>query len=216
MRSSDVVGAAWAGLAFVLIGAWLSHCSSTVAAGSPPLRPVPAQQWTPDAHVWLARGMVAEAGWLNDRDHVAIAYVLARRWKRVTERYPTLRFLDVIRNYCAGLGAREAATARQLWVRALPAPDSPMDAPEGWPRSASWPQHRKLWRQVLQRAQHFAMGQLADPSRGRAWHWGSCDSRLPDLPRALRMIDAGRWVPLDIPGTRNCFYALAARGGGRS
>ncbi|MDD9934309.1 MAG: hypothetical protein OXT09_11940 [Myxococcales bacterium] len=160
--------------------------------------PVPAEQWDPQVQLWLARAMVAEAGWLHERDHVAIAYVLARRWKRVTERYPTMRFLDVIRNYCAGLGGfRRSLTPRQTWLRSL-WPDA--SQPEGWPRKVSWRRHAPLWRATFERAGDFARGELRDPCRGRAWHWGG----TIDSPR-------GRMAAIDCGETANTFYRLVPR-----
>jgi hypothetical protein len=158
-------------------------------------RPIPESQWTPEAHIWLSRAMVAEAGWKAERDHIAIAYVLARRWKRLAERWPTLRFIDVIRNYCAGLGDyRRELTARQRWLRALSWKDA---QPKGWPRSASWKRYLPLWRATVLRSARWSEGRLRDPCRGRAWHWGG----VIDTPQ-------GRMVPVDCGHTRNTFYTM--------
>jgi hypothetical protein len=166
--------------------------TSTAGAQS---RPIPESQWTRDTHIWLARAMVAEAGWKAERDHIAIAYVLARRWRRLTENWPSLRFIDVIRNYCAGLGdyTREF-TARQRWLRGLSWTD---DKPEGWPRAASWPRHLPLWRNALELSARWSEGGLRDPCRGRAWHWGG----TIDTPQ-------GRMVALNCGKTRNTYYRV--------
>lgn len=157
---------------------------------------MPTEQWTPHAHVWLARAMVAEAGWEAKSDHVAIAYVLSRRWKRAKERWPTLRFVDVIRNYCAGLGSfRRSLTPRQRWLRALGFEVEA--APDGWPRGASWRRHERLWRGALKRSLKWSRGELRDPCRGRAWHWGG----TIDSPH-------GRMVAVDCGETRNTFYGM--------
>lgn len=157
--------------------------------------PLPASQWTADAHLWLSRAMVAEAGWRSDRDHVAIAYVLARRWHRAKLRFATLRFVDIVRNYCAGLGDyRRSLTPRQQWLRGLgflPA------RPEAWPRKVSWERHEPLWRAALLRSQRWSLGKLKDPCRGRALHWGG----TIDSPH-------GRMTPVDCGETRNTFYGL--------
>lgn len=167
----------------------------TVVEAKPPL---PAAQWTPDTHIWLARAMVAEAGWDAPRDHVAIAHVLARRWRRAVERWPTLRFLDVIRNYCAGLGDfRRSLTPRQRWLRAL---DFEVARPEGWPRSASWKRHANYWRNALKRSQRWASGRIKDPCQGKAWHWGG----TIDSPY-------GRMVAVDCGETRNTFYGMSPK-----
>ena len=169
----------------------------TTTVGAQP--PVPRHEWSPQTHLWLARAMVAEAGWKAERDHVAIAYVLVRRWRRMTQRLSRFRFVDVIRNYCAGLGDyRRSMTPRQRWVRDLWA-----DAvePEGWPRSrASWKNHAPLWRATLERSARWGRGELSDPCRGKAWHWGG----VIDSPR-------GRMVAVDCGRTRNTFYRLEPR-----
>lgn len=159
-------------------------------------RPVPPEQFTSEAHVWLARAMIAEAGWRAKKDHVGMAYVLARRWKRATERWPTMRFVDVIRNYCAGLGSfRRSLTARQEWLRGL---DFNVRKPDAWPKRASWKRHGRFWADTLERSHAWAQGELRDPCRGRAWHWGG----VIDSPR-------GRMVAIDCGGTRNTFYGMA-------
>ncbi|MGD8860224.1 MAG: hypothetical protein PVI30_09430 [Myxococcales bacterium] len=178
---------------YIVVGATL-WVTSTAAARPP----VPAEQWTSDARLWLARAMIAEAGWRAPRDHAAIAHVLARRWRRVVERYETIRFVDVIRNYCSGLGGlSRSPTRRQRWVRRL-WPDG--SRPEGWPDYASWDRHAPLWRHTLARADRFGRGELRDPCRGRAWHWGG----TIDSPR-------GRMQPVNCGDTQNTFYGLAPR-----
>jgi len=158
-------------------------------------RPIPEGQWNRETHIWLARAMVAEAGWKAERDHIAIAYVLARRWRRLTERWPALRFIDVIRNYCAGLGdyTREL-TNRQRWLRGL---SWSRDEPEGWPRAVSWSRHLPLWRDALKRSARWSKGRLKDPCRGRAWHWGG----TIDTP-------VGRMVQVNCGETRNTYYSV--------
>lgn len=178
----------------ILIVGGLLFCGS-VADAQPP---VPAGQWTPDTHIWLARAMVAEAGWHSNRDHVAIAHVLARRWHRARDRWPTLRFLDVIRNYCAGLGDyRRSLTPRQKWLRAL---DFEVARPSGWPRRVSWKKHSRYWRGALKRSQRWAAGAIKDPCRGKAWHWGG----TIDSPY-------GRMVAVDCGETRNTFYGMSPK-----
>jgi hypothetical protein len=176
----------------ILSGALLLWSSSAQARA-----PLPDSQWNSQTHVWLARAMVAEAGWLAERDHVAIAYVLARRWRNMSERWPTTRFIDVVRRYCAGLGDYHSSfTRRQLWIRAL-SPD--IAEPEGWPAQVSWRRHSMLWRDALVRSAEWAGGILRDPCRGRAEHWGG----TIDSPR-------GRMVPVDCGETENTFYRLKA------
>jgi hypothetical protein len=172
--------------------------------------PLPEEQWTPEAHLWLSRAVVAEAGWLAERDHGLIAWALSYRWEQMVQRYPHMRFVDVVRGYCAGLSAKDAATKRQLWVRDLPIA---MDdtKPQGWPRKASWKKHLGYWRTVQQRMLRWGAGKIRDVSHGRVRHWGSADERLPDIHRARRMIEGGKWEVLDVGETENQFYGIARR-----
>ena len=143
--------------------------------------------------------MVAEAGWEAATDHIAIAYVLARRWRRVKERFTSLRFVDVVRTYCTGLGNyRRSLTPRQQWLRSL---NFAAEAPQGWPTTASWSNHESFWRAALARSQAWFQGRLRDPCRGRAEHWGG----IIDSPQ-------GRMVPIDCGETRNTFYRLDRSG----
>jgi len=163
-------------------------------------RVLPREQWTPRAHLWLARAFVAEAGWTAERDHAAIAWTLQRRWKRAVKRWPTIRFVDVVRAYCAGLGDWSSrVTRRQRWVRGL---SWGGDRPPGWPRKASWAEHVGHWRAALDRAAEWQLGRVADPCRGKlALHWGG-DMDAP--ARRMRRVDCG--------DTRNTFYAITKAG----
>jgi hypothetical protein len=163
--------------------------------------PLPPGQFDAEARLWLARAMVAEGGWTSERDHVAIAYVLARRWRAAQARYPGVRLVNVIRRYCSGLEPGLAqATPRQRWLRAL----SPtLEEPDGWPsEKASWVRHRPVWAAVLDRAEAWSQGKLPDPCRGTSWHWGG----EMDSPK-------GRMYRVDCGATRNTFYGLERQGG---
>lgn len=169
--------------------------ASTVSAQK---APIPKAQWTPQTQIWLARAMVAEAGWQSERDHIAIAYVLARRWRRLIERWPALRFMDIIRNYCAGLGGyRREPTQRQRWLRELNWNDL---KPVNWPKKVSWVHHLSKWRSILGLSDKWSKGEIADPCRGRAWHWGG----IIDTPR-------GRMVPINCGETHNTFYTISKK-----
>lgn len=149
--------------------------------------PVPQVDWTPQARLWLARALVAEAGWVAPTDHAAIAWVLARRWKRMKKRWPRLRFVTVIRSYCAGLGHHPAVTRRQMWVRSLPWGD-----PTGWLR-----RYAGRWQRVRDLVEAWARGEVLDPCSGSAWHWGG----PVDTPRPW-------WRQVRCGNTSNRFYAL--------
>lgn len=162
-------------------------------------RPIPQEQWSPQVRVWLAQGVIGEAGWLAERDHVAIAYVLVRRWRQMQKRWPSLQFRDVLFRYAKALGGgRREFTSRQLWIRSL-TPD--LSEPGHWPRKASWKRHRPLWAATLARVDAWARGELRDPCRGLARHWGGVNL-VSDLPK-------GRMVAIDCGETKNIFYDLS-------
>lgn len=170
--------------------------------------PLPADQWDDEAKLWLARAVVAEAGWNETGtylDHKAIPWVLARRWGSVQRKFPGMRFVDMVRTYCSALGENDTFTRRQQWVRNLPAVGDDTQ-PEAWPRMYSWNRHLKYWRNVQQTVLSWGAGQVRDPSGGRAWHWGSPSPELPDLYRAQGAINDRRWVLLNIGSTQNSFY----------
>lgn len=189
------------------------------AAVAQPLGVLPEKrtgQWTRSAHLWLARAMVAEAGWPVQqehcdprRDHAAIAWTLARRWRNATRLLVGWTFERQVRAYCAGLGPT-VRRARQRWVQALPGPKQDMSQPpDGWPRGTSWRAHVPLWRATLRFAAAWGKGEVPDPTRGRAWHFGSGAAGLADPERSARAVRQGRWVRLRGIGTCNEFFALA-------
>lgn len=141
---------------------------------------VPPKQWTKDTRLWMARAYVAEAGWGGSRDHVAISYVLARRWNKQAKKNPKMTLLSMIRRYCSGLGPR-IHTKRQRWVRQL---RYNMTRPLAMPRNVSWKALSWRWKDALARAQQWYNGSLPDPCKGRAWHWGgSMDKPHPKMFR---------------------------------
>jgi hypothetical protein len=152
-------------------------------------RPLEADQWDPQTRLWLARAMVGEAGWLAKRDHAGIAHVFLRRWRNMRERWPAMRFRDVIMVYSKSLGdGRSEPTPRQRWVRTLEG----AEAPDGWPESkARWHKHVALWQAVLARADAFAAGKLRDPCRGLAVNFGGTIDVEIAKRKGLREIDCG-------------------------
>lgn len=169
--------------------------ASTAGAQASPL---PASEWTPQVQLWLARAMVSEAGWDAELDYVAIAYVLLRRWHQMNQRWPALRFVDVVRGYCSGLGDYpRRLTARQRWIRGL---SSDGEKPLHWPRNASWKLTYPFWKTALDVSEKWGRGELRDPCRGRAWHWGG----TIDTPR-------GRMIAVNCGPTRNTFYGISSR-----
>lgn len=155
---------------------------------------LPADQWNPVTRLWTARAGVAEVGWhrgakmpeakrqAKRAEQLAVWWVLRARWVRMQERYPTMRFQDVLRAYCAGLGSRREPTPRQRWIRALTLDGT---EPLGWPRHASWSRHRELWRETLERAERWANNRTGSNPCPGAVHFGGL--RAGDKPRG-RMV----------------------------
>lgn len=171
-------------------------CATVLAENSS----APLPRWGEETKTWLARAMVAEAGWEAERDHVAIAYVLLRKWRTIKRSSPDVRLIHIIRGYCAGLepGRREL-TNRQRWLRSL---SMDMLEPDGWPKSrARWSAHKKLWAAALKRAELVYRGELRDPCRGKAWHWGGAMD-----PRK------GKMYVVDCGETLNTFYGIRQGG----
>lgn len=161
------------------------------------VRPIPKEQWDADTRLWTARAMVGEVDWDSEQDHAAIAWVLARRWKMASKRWPELRYVDVVRGYSKPIrGSIRRLTRRQRWVRALSIDGA---RPAGWPRRLAWNRYAPKWRRVLRMADEWSLGLWPDPCRGKAWHWGGqMDRPWPGL------------VEIDCGDTRNVFYALAS------
>jgi len=172
----------------------LAICFATSLAIADNIR-IPKGQFDSRTRLWLARAMIGEAGWFATNDHVAIAYVLKRRWEAMRERWPKIQFKTVILAYAKALGGgRREYTARQIWVRGL---RDDLSEPRGWPQKILWRGHKKCWRQTLQRVDAWQRGELADPCRGRAFHWGSSN----DIP-------GEKLFPVDCGETVNTFYGI--------
>lgn len=157
--------------------AWFAHCS---------LRQVTAQ--APESAVLtLAQAMVLEADWLAATDHAAIAHVLMREADR-----KGAPLIVHIKRYVAGF---KLSLPRSLVIRGLS-----MDGcrPAGWPPHLSWQRHRAWWLATVARAQKALDGDLQDPCKSEAHHWGGD----MDLHRAAR---AG-WVKVDCGDTVNTFW----------
>jgi hypothetical protein len=135
-------------------------------AGTAQAEVLPAEQWNDEVALWLARAMVSEADW-HTPDHVAIAWVLKRRWEAASkDKYPT--FLDMVKQYCAGMRGK-TRTSRHVWTRALTDDGT---EPEGWPANVSWSSYRPHWGRVLRLARAWGRGEVQDPCKGKAWQWG--------------------------------------------
>ena len=157
--------------------------------------PIPAHEWSPVVHLELAKAFVAEAGWESTRDWDGIAYVLARRWRQAKSRRPGLRFVEMVHRYCAAWNG--APRGRQRWIRRLTRAGI---EPPFWPaHRVDWADRLPGWRAALERAASWAQGQVVDPCRGLAMHFGGPgDPR----PRGHRRMDCGETASTFFARTR--------------
>jgi hypothetical protein len=154
------------------------------------------RQWNEKTKVWIARALVSEAGWDETTDHVAIAYVLYRRWQIAKRSNPKLSFISVIKMYCAGFG-RTAPSPRQRWVINLVADGS---RPKGWPNDIRWRDYRDRWLKVVDTVESWRTGRFQDPCNGLSRYWGG------PMDRPSR-----RMVRMDCGPTKNWFYTVKKR-----
>ena len=150
-------------------------------------------KWRDKTKLWLARALVSEAGWGETTDHIAIAYVLYRRWRIALRTYPRYSMVQVIKRYCAGFG-RTAPTPRQRWVKNLTGDGK---RPEGWPDDIRWRDYRDRWMKVLDTVESWRRGAFSDPCRGLSRYWGG------PMDRPSR-----RMIQMDCGPTKNRFYTV--------
>ncbi len=146
-----------------------------------------------DSEPWLARCMMGETSFDNTHEHLAMAWVLEKRWKQARKRFPALTFLQQVRGYCACL------SGNRLWLRHLHPPVGGVSLPpKGWPAKAVWGVAAPHWSAALRVAETFRS--MPDPYP-QAMHWGG----TMDLPcKGCVAIDTGG-------KTANTFYRLGAR-----
>jgi hypothetical protein len=141
-------------------------------------RPLPESEWNDETRLTLAQVMVGEADW-HEPDHIAIAFVLARRWVQYQQGKGPISFQRYIQLYSSTM---KVGTTRAKWVRALP-----------WGEFRG--PHAKRWGQVQQLVTAWGAGKVKDPCP-RAEHWGGAMDR------------PGRgWEPTSCGLTKNIFYA---------
>jgi len=129
-----------------------------------------------DRRLWLARCMVAEAGFRAGPDDGAIAGVLMSKAARSGK---TLVWM--VRHYCRGLYRANAS-----WLRYLR--ESPVQ-PRYWPVRWAWSESRDDWLEKLERAQAALDGILYDPCDGVASHWRGPHDKTPAW---FESVDCGR------------------------
>lgn len=147
------------------------------------------------AETTLARMAIGESDW-NARDQSAVLHVVARRAARagVSVEQMSLRYSSVF----AG-----KPTPRKRWVLAI---ESSCEQPTAWPKHLRWDRYRARCLATFERVQRFLRGELPDPCRGRANHFGSATIAV-DVERAAR---AG-WRRVSCGGAVNAFWARGRR-----
>jgi hypothetical protein len=143
--------------------------------------PLPSDEWDENSQLTLARAMVGEADW-HEPDHVAIAFVLARRWRMHSQNREPISFARYISLYAASL---RNGSDRSQFIRAMPW--GPMPGP-----------HEERWNRVQKLVQAWGDGRIKDPCPN-AMHWGGAMDR-----------PSRRWHPVTCGLTRNIFYTHRA------
>jgi hypothetical protein len=110
--------------------------------------------------------MVAEGGWVSERDHRAIAGVLIK----ISRRVKSTSLNTITLAYCRGL-----YRASDPWLLELDGDQQP----PSWPKKLRWNDYLGKWKKVLARAGMAISGKLGDPCRGRADHWNSTSDKTP-------------------------------------
>ena len=139
--------------------------------------PLPTGEWNETTQLTLARAMVGEADW-HEPDHVAIAFVLARRWRNYQLHREPLPFERYIERYSASL---RSDSDRSHFIRSLP-----------W--GALPGPHEQRWNRVQKLVKAWGDGLIKDPCPN-AMHWGGAMDR-----------PSSRWHPISCGLTRNIFY----------
>jgi hypothetical protein len=146
-------------------------------------RPLPGVEWDDETRLTLARAMVGEADW-HEPDHVAIAHVLARRWRIHQQNREPIPFARYVELYSASL---RGDTERATWIRSLP-----------WGPLPGAP-YEQRWNRVQKLVRAFSEGMVKDPCP-LAMHWGGTMDR-----------PAQSWHPVSCGLTRNIFYTHRER-----
>ena len=164
-------------LAFTLVSPLHSQ-SNSCDAGSCVyyIEPVPPEQFTPEAKLWLATGAVLESGFIRwdsgpkmnnrEKEQVAIAFTLANRWDRRVKRIPEYRFLQMITGYCVGL--KKYRTPRQRLIHKL---DLSGKKPRDWPANKDFATYNRWWQRTLDLLDRWSLGLEEDPFNGKSYDW---------------------------------------------
>ncbi len=138
--------------------------------------PVPMEQYTPEAKLWLATGAVLESGFIKwdsgpkrnnrEQEQLAIAYTLANRWYRRVKRIPEYRFVQMITGYCVGL--KKYRTPRQRLIHKL---DLSGKKPKDWPANKDFATYNEWWQRTLDLLDRWSLGVEDDPFHGKSYDW---------------------------------------------
>jgi hypothetical protein len=174
----------------ILISAFAAFLFATLIFVAILLYPGDAESSEQDVALWLARSCVGEAGWdsYSTGECAALMHVYLKR-----SRIGNLTLLEATRKYSGATKKRRNHPRK--WLFGLDRSDS---EPEGWPQHLSWSQYSDQWLNMVDHADAFLDGLVADPMP-EADHYGS----IYDHHRAVRM---GWWeMKTDF---RNRFYSV--------
>lgn len=144
----------------------LIFCGGVFAESS--TRPIPKEEWTDSAKLWLARSCVGEAGFSAYEECLGIAWVYAVRWRLSNGR---VSFETVIRSYSSAV--KRSGMARRKWIAGLNLEGA---RPSHWPKNLSWLGHKKFWNTILFELDQWAKGFRENPVAGADHYGGHMDA----------------------------------------
>jgi len=163
-------------------------------------KPIPADQWTPQAKLWLARSCVGETrfgvGAADEamEECMAIAWVYSKRLKIIRAQGVRKDLLWVIKRYSAAVKKRSTHT--RPWILTL---DYGLKRPSNWPSSLRWGVYRDLWSDKLATLDEWASGKRPDPVPEANHYGGSMDVKRAEY--------IYRWKRVPTPSYfKNRFY----------
>jgi hypothetical protein len=150
--------------------------------------PVPEEHWDDEAKLTLAQALVGEADWRHP-DHLAIAWVLAKRFRVYRRTHPGVSFAQFIRFYSSPLKPF-VKTSRARAIRALT-----------WGQAGGkW--GGKRWLKVQRTVERWGRGVENDPCPS-ALHWGG---DMDKAPKPTALYKRGWRITSCTGGTANTFY----------
>lgn len=185
MERHDIAAPFWMLIGLLAYALALAHCSPHHAHAQTVRSSIEVRD--------VARVLVHEGGWSNEREHRALLGVLrvrAHRWHRSLGEAARLSSPHAT-------GAVDPLTARNVWVSGLGWGAAP---PRWFPQLHRWPTYRSRWLAVLRWTER-AVTRGFEPVCVGADDWGASDCE-----RCERLALATHRRRLDCP-TRNVFYA---------